>query len=102
MHATLITEKGQVLLPFILYADGTAVSYFQDMELTQVKMALGIFTRQARMWPYFWVPLGYIEKVHEQGGRSRTILRESNHLGTQDGANLDDSSANIAEYGKQK
>jgi hypothetical protein len=71
------------------------------MELTQVKMALGIFTRQARMRPYFWVrPLGYIEKVHEQGGRSRTILQESNHLDTQDGANLDDShsSANIAEF----
>jgi hypothetical protein len=97
-HATLITEKGQVLLPLILYADGTAVSHFHDMELTQVKMALGIFTRQARMRPYFWVPLGYIEKVHEQGGRSRTILRQSNHLDTQDGANSDDSSANIAEF----
>jgi hypothetical protein len=73
-HATLITEKGQVVLPLILYADGTAVSHVHDMELTQVKMTLGIFTQQAQMRPYFWVPLAYIEKVHEQGDRSRTIL----------------------------
>ena len=86
------------MLPIILYADGTAVSHFHDMELNQVKMALGIYTRQARIRPYFWVPLGYIEKVHEQGGRGRTILRESNHVDTQDGANLDDSSENVAQF----
>ena len=98
-HATLITEEGQVLLPIIIYTDGTAVSHFHDMELIQVKIALGIFTRQARIRPYFWVPLGYVEKFHEQGGRSRAILQESNHLDTQDGADSDDSSTNIEELG---
>ena len=67
-YAKLITEEGQQLLPIIIYSDGTAISHFHDMELIQVKIALGIYTRQARINSYCWVPLGYIEKVHEQGG----------------------------------
>jgi hypothetical protein len=98
-HAKLITEEGQQLLPIVIYTDGTAISHFHDMELIQVKIALGIFTREARIKPFFWVPLGYIEKVHEQGGRGRAILKEANHLDTQDGADSDDSSTNVAQIG---
>lgn len=83
-HAILITKEGQQLLPIIIYTDGTAVSHFHNMEIIQVKIALGIFTREARIQPHCWVPLGYIEKVHEQGGRGRAILEEANHLETQD------------------
>ena len=43
-------------------------------------------SREARNKPHNWAPLGYIEKIHEQGGRSRAILQEANHLETQDGA----------------
>jgi hypothetical protein len=98
-HAKLITKNGQQLLPLILYIDGTAISHFHDMELIQVKIALGIYTREARIRSYCWVPLGYIEKIHEQGGRGRAILREANHLDTQDAADSDNSSANIAKIG---
>ena len=67
-HAILITEEGQQLLPIIIYTDGTAVSHFHDMELIQVKIALGILSREARLKPFCWVPLGYVEKIHEHGG----------------------------------
>ena len=98
-HAKLITKNGQQLLPLILYIDGTAISHFHDMELIQVKIALGIYTREARIRSYCWVPLGYIEKIHEQGGKGRAILREADHLDTQDAADSDNSSANIAKIG---
>lgn len=96
-YAKLITEEGQQLLPIIIYSDGTAISHFHDMELIQVKIALGIYTRQARINSYCWVPLGYIEKVHEQGGRGRKILEEANHLETQDAPDSDDDSSGIVE-----
>ena len=88
-YAKLITEEGQQLLPVIIYTDGTAVSHFHDMEIIQVKIALGIFSREARMKAHCWVPLGYIEKIHEQGGRGRTILEKANHMETQDAPDLD-------------
>ena len=88
-HARLITEEGQQLLPVVIYTDGTAVSHFHDMEIIQVKIALGIFTRQARMKAHNWVPLGYVEKIHEQGGRGMAILEQGNHLETQDAPDLD-------------
>ena len=83
-HAVLITKKGQQLLPIILYCDGTPVSHFHDLEIIQVKIALGIMTRVARQKAHCWATLGFIEKVHEQGGRGRAIVKESNHLDTQD------------------
>ena len=63
-------EKGrQQLMPIVLYSDGTAISHFHDMEIIQVKIALGTMTRVARNKPHCWAPLGYVEKVHEHGGR---------------------------------
>ena len=90
----LIHGKREQLCPINIYSDGTAVSHFHDMELTQVNIALGIMTREARNQAHCWAPLGYIEKVHEQGGRGKTILEEANHMETQDGyesAGSDDS-----------
>ena len=84
-HAKLITKKGQQLLPIILYCDGTPVSHFHDLEIIQVKIALGIMTRKARLKAHCWACLGYIEKIHEQGGRGRDILIEARHMDTEDG-----------------
>ena len=91
-YAMLVTNEGQQVMPVTIYSDGTAVSHFHDMEIIQVNMALGIMTREARTKPHCWAPLGYIEKVHEHGGRGREILREANHLETQDGMDSDNSS----------
>ena len=81
----LITKDNQQLMPIVLYCDGTAVSHFHDMEIIQVKISLGIFTREARVKERCWVPIGYIEKIHEQGGRGRKMLQEGDHLDTNDG-----------------
>ena len=91
-YAILVTEDGQQAMPVTIYSDGTAVSHFHDMEIIQVNMALGIMTREARTKPHCWAPLGYIEKVHEHGGRGSDIIREANHLETQDGMDSDNSS----------
>ena len=91
-YAKLVTKEGMQLMPIVIYSDGTAVSHFHDMEITQVNVALGIMTREAQNKAYCWAPLGYIKKIHEQGGRGRAILAEANHMETQDGADSIDSS----------
>ena len=88
-HAILATKEGQQLLPIVLYSDGTAVSHFHDMEIIQVNMALGTMTRVARNQAHCWAPLGYVEKVHEHGGRGRDILDQSNHMETFDDRSVD-------------
>ena len=70
-HVIIASKEGQQLMPIVLYSDGTAVSHFHDMEIIQVNMALGTMTRVARNQAHCWAPLGYVEKVHEHGGRDR-------------------------------
>ena len=98
-YKDLITKEGQALLGVVPYCDGTPVSHFHDMEIIQVKISLGIHTRKARLKSHCWAVLGYIEKIHEQGGRGRTILQNANHLDTQDGAESVDSEESLFEMG---
>ena len=85
--------KGEQLLGLLVYIDGAHISNFHDVELIQVKIALGIMNRVTRMLEWVWLTLGYIEKVHEQGGRGRKIWRESNHMEVQDASDSDDHSS---------
>ena len=85
-------EDGEKELPVTLYGDGTAVSHFHDVEIMAIKIALGIYTREARLKDYTWGTLGYVEKiVNEQGGKGREILEEGHHIDTQDAYESDDS-----------
>ena len=81
-HVIIASKEGQQLMPIVLYSDGTAVSHFHDMEIIQVNMA-------ARNQAHCWAPLGYVEKVHEHGGRGRDILTQSNHMETFDDRSVD-------------
>jgi hypothetical protein len=85
--------KGEQLLGLPLYIDGAAISNFHDLEIIQVKVAIGFMNRVTRMMEWAWGNLGSIEKVHEQGGRGRKILKESNHMEVQDASDSDDHSS---------
>jgi hypothetical protein len=93
-HRILIDPtKGEQLLGLVMYIDGAHISNFHDVELIQVKIALGIMNRVTRMKEWVWAILGYIEKVHENGGRGRKIWRKSNHMEVQDASESDDHSS---------
>ena len=90
-YAKMIDPNGrEALMPVVIYFDGTAVSHFHNMEVIQVNIALGTYTREARNKDFLWAPLGCIEKISEQGGRGREILKEAQHMATQ---YLDESDA---------
>ena len=78
------------LLGIPLYLDGAAISHFHDLEIIQVKITIGFWNRQTRTKEYAWATIGYIEKVHEQGGKGREVMRESRHVEVQDGNDSED------------
>ena len=90
-------KKREQLLPVPLYIDGSAVSHFHNMEVIPVKMSLGIFKRSTRTKEWAWRVLGYIEKVHEQGGRGRAMWRDSNHMEVGDGVASDEGDSDLEE-----
>ena len=83
-------EKRQQLLPLVFYLDGSAVSHFHDMEVIPFKVSLGIFNTKARTKDYAWRVLGYVEKVHRQGGRGRKIWTKAGHMEAMDGVVYDE------------
>ena len=87
-------KKRQQLLGVPFYLDGAAITHFHDLELIQVKITLGFWNRKTREKEYAWATLGYIEKVHEQGGAGRDLMRESHHLEVQDASDSEDHSSN--------
>ena len=85
-HHQIIDEdplKREQSLGLIIYMDGSAITHFKDFEVTQVKVSLGIFTREARLKGYTWRTLGYVEKVHQSGGAGRDIWEQSQHMETE-------------------
>lgn len=96
-HKLLIDpEEGEQLLGLPLYIDGAHISNFHDLEIIQVKIGLGLMNRETRVMEWAWGNLGSIEKVHEQGGRARKILKESNHMEVQDASDSEDHSSEAA------
>jgi hypothetical protein len=66
-RAEITPGTRQQLLPLVLYIDGSAISHFHDLELIQVKVSLGFWSRETRTKEYAWGILGYIEKLHTTG-----------------------------------
>lgn len=90
-HKVLIDpSKREQLVPLVLYIDGSAITHFHDMELTQVRVSLGIWSQKARLKSYAWGTLGYIEKVHNEEGFGQKIWEGGQHVDLQD-ANEPDS-----------
>lgn len=93
-HKIMINpEKGEQLFPLPVYIDGAHISNFHDLELIQVRTAIGLWNLVTRRQEWAWGIIGYIEKVHEQGGVGRDIWTEGNHMEYQDGSDTDDHSS---------
>ena len=83
-HERMIKEKGEVLLPVIMYIDGAVTGQFSDLPITALKLALGIHNREARDREYTWRELGWVPQVRKQRARGKKLFQESNHLEAQD------------------
>ena len=79
-HKQRITKKNQMLVPIIIYIDGTVTGQFDKLPVTAVKMSLGIFTNEARSRPEAWRIIGYIPaKHHVELSKAEEAFRETEH-----------------------
>jgi len=72
----------QILLPIVMYMDGSQTGVWADLELTPIKIALGIFNHVARKQAQFWGTLGYIPSITKDKSRGRRALVDSGHADT--------------------
>jgi hypothetical protein len=80
-YAKLIKKSGmQVLLPIIIYTDGTAMCQFLDLPFMPLKFTLGLFKRKARDRPCMWRTLGYVPKILNAKSRGKYQLQELGHV----------------------
>jgi hypothetical protein len=81
-HDLITDPANQILLPIIMYMDGAQTAQWSNLELTPVKIALGIFSRLARKKGQFWGTLGYIPAITKEKSRGRRALVDSGHADT--------------------
>jgi len=62
--------------------DGSQTGVWADLELTPIKIALGIFNRVARKEAQFWGALGCIPSITKDKSRGRRALVDSGHADT--------------------
>ena len=81
-HDLITDPTKQILLPIVMYIDGSQTGVWADLELTPVKIALGIFNRLARKEGQFWGTIGYIPTITKDKSRGRRAMVDSGHANT--------------------
>ena len=69
----------QILLGIQVYADGCATGQFANLNITQLKIALGIHNAKARDKDYLWRDLAFIPQTAHNASRGRRIMLDSGH-----------------------
>ena len=83
-YKKLIKKPRQILVPLPLYIDGAVTGQFDKLQVTALKMSLGILNRKARDKEHAWKALGLVCNYTKEESRGQTILVESEHLAAKD------------------
>jgi hypothetical protein len=79
-HRQLITKPNQILVAIPLYIDGAVTGQYDKLQVTALKMTLGILNRRARDREYAWRTLGYVPNYSKSNSRGKKMLVESGHV----------------------
>jgi hypothetical protein len=79
-YKKLITKPNQILVPIPLYIDGAVTGQFDKLQVTALKMSIGILNRRARDREYAWRTLGYVSNYTKEDSRGKRIFFESGHI----------------------
>ena len=79
-HRRLITKPNQILVALPLYIDGAVTGQYDKLQVTALKMSIGILNRRARDKEYAWRTLGYVPNYTKSDSRGKKILIESGHV----------------------
>ena len=79
-YRKLITKPNQILVALPLYIDGAVTGQYDKLQVTALKMTLGILNRRARDREHAWRTLGYVPNYTKSESRGKKIFVESGHV----------------------
>jgi hypothetical protein len=79
-YKKLITKPNQILVPIPLYIDGAVTGQYDKMQVTALKMTIGLLNCRARDREHAWRSLGYVPDYAKADSRGKHILVESGHV----------------------
>ncbi|CAB9530836.1 hypothetical protein SEMRO_3069_G343150.1 [Seminavis robusta] len=86
-YKKLITKPDkQILVPLPLYIDGAVTGQFDKLQVTALKISLGILNRRARDKEHSWRALGLVSNYTKEDSRGQKIFTESGHVAAEDAA----------------
>ena len=80
-YKELITKKGQILVPILLYIDGAVTGQFDNLQVTALKMSIGILNRKARDREHAWRNLGLVPNYSKEKSCGKRMFVDSGHVG---------------------
>ena len=83
-YKKLITKPNQILVALPTYIDGAVTGQFDKLQVTALKMTIGILNNNARNKEYAWRTLGLVPNYTKADQRGQRIFLESGHLATED------------------
>ena len=99
-YKELITKPNQILVAIPLYIDGAVTGQYDKLQVTALKMTIGILNRRARDKEFAWKTLGYVTNYTKEDSRGKKILVQLGHVAAHelyvDGMS-DDEEGGIAE-----
>ena len=79
----LLTKPGkQMIVPIIMYIDGTATGQVVALKVEALKFTIGNLTRDARGKKHAWRTLGYVPSYLKEISRGKKIFQETGHEST--------------------
>ena len=80
-YKRLITKPdSQILVPIPLYIDGAVTGQYDKLQVTALKMSIGILNRRAMDRNHGWRELGYVTNYTEEDSRGKQIFVDSGHV----------------------
>jgi hypothetical protein len=100
-YEALIKKPNQILVGLPLYIDGAVTGQYDKLQVTALKMTLGILNRHARDKEHAWKTLGYISNYSKDNSRGKKLFVESGQVAAfelyADGLSDDEEEGNVAQ-----
>ena len=79
-YKRLITKERQILVALPLYIDGAVTGQINKLQVTALKMSIGILNRHARDREHGWRNLGFITNYTKEDTHGRNIFINTGHV----------------------
>jgi hypothetical protein len=79
-YKRLITKERQILVALPLYIDGAVTGQFDKLQVTALKMSIGLLNRRARDREHAWRNLGFVTNYTKEDTQGRKMFIESGHV----------------------